>query len=345
MRGRTGGSAFILGVLLLASVARADEHPMSVVLTLTGAPDEVTELDASVRELLTRLSLDVVPEADDPLARVTVVLGEAECTASITNRAGELVSFRRVPRGPSAQVTLEAVAHVVQSAVEELAELERNPLKRRVKVAEPSPPPVVEVPVVETKLPPPRPREGLGLELGALASGRGFGDGSGVVFGGGVVVSLARHGESRWRPVGSFLATYNGPFVTESDIADVSTQTVSLRVLGGVRLQASRRWAFEAQAGGGVDGFVLEARSTALPPNALLRPRLEASPVLTASLTARFAPTETTSVFLGVSADVDLLPRRLVTEVQGTREVLFEAWRVRPTLVLGFSFDVLGGAR
>ena len=335
----------MLCALLLASTAYAEEHPMSVVLTLTGAPDEVTALDASVRELLTRLALDVVPDADDPLARVTVALGADECTASITNRAGELVSFRRVPRGPSAQVTLEAVAHVVQSAVEELAELERNPLKRRVKTPEPSPPPVVEVPAVVTPSAPPAPREGLGLELGALASGRGFGEGSGVVFGGGVVVSLTRHGAARWQPVGAFLATYNGPFTSESTSVDVSTQTVSLRLLGGVRLQASRRWAFEAQGGAGVDGFVLEGRSTTLPPPALLRPHLEASPVLTALVTARFAPTETTSVFLGVSADVDLLPRRLVTDVTGTREVLFEAWRARPTVVLGFSFDVLGGAR
>lgn len=340
--GERGSTALLLvAVLLSTSVHAADARPMSVVLTLSGPEAETQALDASIRELVTRLGLEVVPSAEDPLARVTVELGEAECTASITNRAGALASFRRVARGPSTQVTLEAVAHVVQSAVEELAELERNPPTRRVRVPEPSTPPIVTAPVATP--PPATPGEGLGLELGALASGRAFSEDA-FVFGGGVLVSLRWDRDSRWSPRGSLLATYNGPFTVSNDVVQVSTQSFSVRLLGGVRFRASPRWAFDAEAGAGVDGFVPASSSTTLPPPAVGHPHVEVSPIVTAALTARFGLTASTDLFLGVSLDVDLLPRRYVSDIQGTREELYEAWRARPAVVLGFSFDVLGGA-
>jgi hypothetical protein len=335
----SGGLALVVGLWLCGAAASAEERPLSVVLTITGPADEVAALRASVGELLARLAVRVVPQADAPLARVTVTLGEQTCWASVINGAGEVVSDRQVPRGPSSQVTLEAVALVVQSAVEALAELERHPVARRVRQPKPTPPPRVESPRAEPS--PARSRPALGLEVGAVGSGRGFGEGAAFVLGGGLVVSV-RGGPSRWSPVGSFLATYNGPFSRASDVVEVSAQSFSLRVLGGARLSPAERWAFELLGGGGMDGLVPAGRSTTLPVTALAPPHVEASPVLTALLGARYAPTETTAVFVGVSADVDLLPRRLVAEVQGTREVLFEAWRVRPAVMVGFSFDVLG---
>jgi hypothetical protein len=314
-----------------AAPVGAAERSRAVVLVQTGAAGEVAQLEASVRELVQRLGLELRTDATDALARVAVALGDAECTASITNRAGEVVAFRRVPRGPSSAVTLEAVAHVVQSAVEAVAELERAPPRSR---------PVVAPPVVA-----PVARRGLGLEVGALASGRGLGDGAGALFGGGVAVSLTRRGDAPWRPVGTFLATYTGPLAKTGERVQLSTQTVSLRLLGGARLVATERWALEVEAGGGADGLLPSATSTSLPEGAVRRSRVEVSPVLTAMVALRFAPTRATSLFLAASADVDLWPTRLVTDFLGRREVLFESWRVRPAVLLGFSFDVLAGER
>jgi len=182
----------------------------------------------------------------------------------------------------------------------------------------------------------------MGLELGALANGRAFDDGV-VVFGGGVLVSLRWDLGGRWSPRASLYASYNGPFTVSNDVVQVSTQGFSVRALGGVRFRASKRWAFDGEVGAGVDGFVPASSSTTLPPPALGRPHVEASPVLSAALTARFALTGATDLFLGVGVDVDLWPRRYVSDIQGSREELYEAWRVRPAVWLGFSFDVLGG--
>jgi hypothetical protein len=333
--------AALLCAVTFAAPVGAAERSRAVVLVQTGAAGEVAQLEASVRELVQRLGLELRTDATDALARVAVALGDAECTASITNRAGEVVAFRRVPRGPSSAVTLEAVAHVVQSAVEAVAELERAPPRSRPVVAEPSPPPVVVAPPVVA----PVARRGLGLEVGALASGRGLGDGAGALFGGGVAVSLTRRGDAPWRPVGTFLATYTGPLAKTGERVQLSTQTVSLRLLGGARLVATERWALEVEAGGGADGLLPSATSTSLPEGAVRRSRVEVSPVLTAMVALRFAPTRATSLFLAASADVDLWPTRLVTDFLGRREVLFESWRVRPAVLLGFSFDVLAGER
>jgi hypothetical protein len=256
---------------------------------------------------------------------------------TVHDRRGALVEYRRVARSSSSQVTVEAVAHVVQSAIEALAELERAPPVTRAVIATPlSAPPVVAAPV-DAATP------AVGVELGAFVGGRAFGDGAPFVFGGGVLASLRLEREGAWTPRFSLLGAYNGPFTATSNDVQLSTQSATVRALGGARLSLGRL-AFDGQLAVGFDSLFTDARSTTLAP-ADLRDRHSASPVVGAMLTARVLLTPTTEVMLAATVDVDLLPRRFVSDITGTRTVLFETWRVRPAVLLGFSFDVVGARR
>lgn len=321
--------ALALAWLLGATAAQAQ----LVVLSTRGAPEERARLTASAGELLQRLHLTVVSEAAPGSAVATVVadLGEEGCVVKVSNRGGAVVAVRRVPRAPSSEVTTEAVAHVVQSAVEALLEQERSGPR-----APPAPAP--DVPVATA--PPGSP---LGVELGAVLTARSFGTGAVMVFGGGVLAAVRLPAEGRWAPRFGALVAYTGPFASASEQVQLSTQTVSVRALGGVRL-ALGPFALDGQLGAGFDSLFTETRSTTLL-RAQLRDRHEVSPVLSAQLAARYRIAPTTELLLAATADLDLLPRRYVAELLGERTVLLETWRVRPSILLGFTFDVLAGGR
>jgi hypothetical protein len=101
-------------------------------------------------------------------------------------------------------------------------------------------------------------------------------------------------------------------------------------------------WRLDAAVGGGADVFITEARSNILPPGAVAAVRADASPVLSAQVTGRFGIARSADVWVGVMVDVDLAPRRFVVNVGGTTEELYLPWRVRPAVLLGFSFAPVG---
>jgi hypothetical protein len=328
--------AIALGALLAVTAAHAE----SVVLVTRGGPEERAQLEASVGELLRRLRITVVSEAPsgEALARVAVVLGDVDCVATITDRHAQPVVVRRVARSASSQVTVEAVAHVVQSAVEELAQRERTP--PTVKQQRLSPPPIVAPSLESSGARPP-----VGVELGAMLTGRALAQAAPFNFGAGMVTAVRLQRDGPWSPRLSLLGAYTGPFTTPADdTVQISTQQVSVRLLAGARLEVGR-FAFDGMAGGGFDTLFTETRTSSQLPQTALRDRTDWSPMLGVLLAARISLTPSTGIFVAVSADVDLLPRRFVSDVLGERTVLLETWRVRPAVLLGFSFDVVGERR
>lgn len=310
----------------------------SIQLEVQGEATAREVVVSSVSELLQRLDVGVNSSpGNNRLATVVVTLGEVNVVL-VTDRAGALAERRLVPSGSSVAVTLEAVAHVVQSTVEALLELERMNAQRRLPKAV-TPPPIVEAPAAE----PSAPASGVGVELGAFVSGRSFGAMAPVVVGGGALVSGRLELGGAWSPRLSLLAAYNGPFSASSELVQVSTQSMTLRLLLGTRFSFGR-FSVEGQLGGGVDSLFADARSTTLPRPAV-RDQRPISPMLGALLAGRFLLTPSTEVFLAATVDVDLLPRRFVSDIAGERTVLFESARVRPALLLGFSFDVVGTPR
>ena len=332
---RRGRWSAWLVVLALGAGAAPAQDASGVQLRLEGSAAEREALEASLRELLSRLPVALVPAGDGPaLARVEVALGDPECTVSIVDRAGTVVVSRRLLRSPSSAVTLEAVATVVYSAVAELAEQERHPLSRRV---------LLPAPVTAEQPGGAAPTPAL-VELGAFLAGRSFGAEALTVFGGGLWLGVRLKTRGAWTPRLALHASWFGPFDSDPllTVMQISLQTISLRLLGGVRLSLGPTLSLEGSLGAGVDAFALEGHS-ALPRDSYFRQRLEGSPVVGALLGVRLALSGPATLLLGATADLDLLPRRYVTDVDGVHTVLFETWRLRPGLMAGFTFD-LGGA-
>jgi hypothetical protein len=335
---RARWAAWPLVVALAATPVQAQPRErLAVRVQVDGSAEERTALLASLEELLSRLAVSLALPGEGPvLAQVTVALGTPNCTVAISDRQGTLVTARRLPRGPSTPVTLEAVATVVHATVEALADQARHPAARRVVTpASPSPLPEVAAAAAPASL------ALEAVELGAFLSLRAFGLGAPAVLGGGLWAAVRTRPLGAWTPRLTLAASWSGPFEAEapSHLVQVSTQTVSARLFGGVRTWLSPALAFEGSLGLGADLFAVEGRSTALPPGSYDRFRVQVSPLLGALLALRIAVSGTTSLLVALGADLDLMPRRYVLDLQGSREVLFEAWPVRPMLMAGFSFD------
>ncbi len=305
-----------------------------VVLDASGDDAETRALSATLTELLTRLEVQLRDQGEG-LARVKVELGETESSVSIFTRGNVLAMFRRLPRASTPALTIEAVAHVVQSAVEELVELERHPPPVASKPL--SPPPIVVLRGGPPLVTAPPPRGGVGLELAPMIGGRSFASNAPFVFGGGVAASLLVDVAGAWTPRMTLLGLYNGPFDAAGSAVEIAIQSVSLRALGGVRW-TSGRFGVDLQLGGGADALLMSAHSS----YQVMRDHAEWSPTITALAGVRYSLTDTTDLFLAVTGDVDLLPRRfLVQDTGGAKDLLVETWRVRPALMLGFSFDLI----
>jgi hypothetical protein len=302
-----------------------------------GSAEERAAFLASLEELLSRLAVSLAPPGDGPaLAHVAVALGSPDCTVSISDRQGSLVTARRLPRGPSAPVTLEEVATVVHATVEALADQARHPAARRV-VMPATLPPLPEV----AAAPEPAALPLEAVELGAFLTGRSFGVEAPAVFGGGLWAALRTRPLGAWTPRLTLLASWSGPFEAEppSRLIQLSIQTVSARLYGGVRTWLTSALALEGSLGLGLDLFAVEGRSISLPQGSFDRLRLQGSLLLGALVALRIAVSGATSLLIAAGADLDLMPRRYVIDLNVGREVLFEAWPVRPALVAGFSFD------
>lgn len=340
-------SLLTLGSLRVEASGAEPMPPRKVALAILAPRGESRALLVSVGELLGRLGLTVVPSpaGEAVLASVVVQCTEVECAVSIARPAGPVLQLRRVPRGSSSPVTTEAVAHVVQSLVEELAEADLAPASP--KADPPAPPSTGAAVVVESLAPAPlevalEPGDGRGLELGAWVSGRAVTDQALFVPGGGLA--------SAWRfpswgvlgPAVAVSAGYHGAFAASSALVTTGTQSVSLRLMAQARYSLGGALSLVAGVGAGTDIFITSTSSEFLEPSEYRAESVEVAPVVTAAFGVRGRVSPRVALFASLSADLDLAPRRYLTLVQGTRSLLFETWRVRPTLAVGFTFELWG---
>lgn len=347
-----------IAALLLASLAHASdpavwaqgvERGRVVSLTVSGSTTEGRSLFASVNELLGRFGLRVVA---DPLvegtivARVSAELGRDLCVVSISKPSGSVLQVRRVSRGPSTAVTIEAVAHVIQSSVEELIELDRPRVPHRPPDARPEPePPTPPEPLaasasLELQVGP-RVR-GPGVELGAYMSGRSFTSDALIVMGAGLLTALrfpSSQGISPWLAV-SF--NWNGPFVTRLSTPPVKTitQTLSMRLLAQARFPLGASFALDVGLGAGADVFLSKSVTTSLSAEELSTDLVVPSAILLASVGLRARVSSFAEIVLALAGDFDLSRHTYVSLLAGTRTPLFQHWLIRPALTLGFSFDL-----
>lgn len=372
-------SRSLLVALVLSSAALAEPK----VVTLEVGPDvaEKALLRQALRELLSRLELTLAPDGQKPsqvLMHFHVArLASGELWLQGHDAKGTQRFERRLPPGP-AQLQVESAAHVLHATCEALLATPAPPPPApapKPKVAALAPPPAEATPPVPEVAPAPEPTPApeppapeppppslappvviatpepaptaeptgppLQLQAGAFLTGRLSGALSGAGVGGELAVRLPV-----WR---RFTVTSHafGQWGLEAGdaLVRVRTQTFSLRVLAGARWLERERFALDASLGGGVDVATTVASSSTLPQSRLRPPRTDAIGELAAQVTARFEVARHLELFVALALEVDLRPRRFVAQLGDEAQVVAAPWPVRPSLLLGASFDALGAVR
>lgn len=355
------GVTLAFGVVALltqsAEVRAAEERSVEVVL-LGGGKDTGSLVD-TVRELLGRLGLVVnvhAVNADDDaakvlrgasIARVIVDLrGTDETVLTVDGREGE-PARRKVRRDPSAPVAREELAHAIQSAIEAqlLIDGDRPPPVATIDSAEP----IVQGPVAVTFPPPPAPHDAKaptaanaswGLDVTPLGGAGLFASEVPpvAVLGGEIGIS-SRRGLA---PSASVAVRGTLPFDGEADSVSAHGSTVALRVQGGLEMVRAS-WIIVGAVGGvGMDVIAVEPRSRTLPPNVLGGASTRVDPILSLAVKVSFPIVSSVALTAMLGGDVDLVARRYVVDVGGTQDVALSPWRVRPTLLIGFTFTPFG---
>lgn len=372
MTWKSRACAVVASILVVsaAPLARADEPARIshvarhvVELNVTGAQDDVTVLDATIRELLGRLQLVVTrgPALDGTtvLARVKVEMtsvGGARVEV-VDARDGHVVMQRTVPKEGSASITREAIAHAVQSAVEAQLLDAETPAAEPPATAptpEPEPPPapapVTPAPLEQSAAEPtkdvvverPASRSTMALDVATFGGFGPMARGSGIVPRVGAGVTLASR--SGLRPALTLLGAYALPFQNDTTFVSSRASFVSVRALPSVQVVGFSQVAIDLSAGGGFDILSVQPTSSVLPASALGDNSTRIDPMLTSMLTARIGIVPGVVLLASAGIDVDLSTRAYVVDVGGARTDVLSPWRVRPAILIGFAFTAFGAA-
>jgi hypothetical protein len=341
----------LLVVAGVASSARALGRPV-VEVFVAGPAEDAESLEASLRELLLRLGLDMravtvddldsaaaAPPAEDVLVRARVDLRSPDVALVVlSDPTGRRPDLRRfVPRRDSPSVFLEEVAHVAQAGTESLlsGEPASPPSAAPSQPSPPSPPPA-EKPLAGEPARPSSRR----FDLATFATASSLARDAGVVFGVGLAGRLEL-GRGPGRPALWVLGAYHFPFGSGSFPVEVHASMWSLRFLPSISLLETGRVGVEAGAGAGADFFVL-THGIASPDVAVDADRTDVSPILSAMVAARVEIAGSTSALLAATLDWDLTPREYLFASNAGTTSLVRPFPLRPGLSLGLAFDVAG---
>jgi len=343
-----------------------------VSVSVAGSAADADRLDAALRELLGRLGASLSLQRVDHIEHAAgrPVVGAAawvgiDLTAAdravvtvVDTAAGAPVLWRVLEHSGSRQILLEEAAHVVHTALESvLAALPtRDPgepvtepaVPTTAPAQQPTTTPTTKAPLEATSPPPPptRPvatepaeRAVWGMDAAALLGGHGIGDAAGIVLGGAAALSAGyRHGP--WRAGGWLTAEYRVPFDIDDSAASPRAQAVALRSFPTLAMFQTHLVALELGVGGGIDIFTVDHRFE----DALGRGRSQSStkisPILTGMLVLHLAVVD--NVQFVTLAGVDIDPSRPRLEVRHDLPEDATPWVVRPSLMLGVSFTMVG---
>ncbi len=358
-RAAGGVAALLLGLTCARrasalDASRAPDTPRVVDLTVRG--EEPGALEDTLRELMARLRVSVsarpegaAPNGDDVLAHIQVDLSSPSeaVIVVVDGRSGRVILRRSVARASaSASIVREELAHAAQSAVESelLADADRPP-----PAPPPAPPPVASLvtpappPAAEAPSPRVARAPSLALDVATLVGGGPFANGVGPVVrvGGGVVLSSRRG----LRPSLSVTAEYAPPFESNPSTVVSRTSLFSVRAIPALEVVRSSWMAVDLGAGGGFDVLAVSPRSPVLPASSLAASTTRTDPVLSAVVAAHFPLVPSVVLSLLVGADADLATRTYVLHEGSAETGVLAPWRVRPTVLAGFTFTALGEGR
>lgn len=334
-----------------------------VVIELAGEPAAVAAVENILRERLATPGLDasfstidavdpaavVAPSAaqDGELARVWLDLrAEGRITLYLVDGKRERVLVRHFARYDNPEVAREELGHVVELALVALKAGERIGIGREAAQADlapaaptpapPPPPPKAEAPAP----PPPQPRAATHLRAGAFYEAQVYAGGPELWSGPGAVVDL------RHRPAPSKLgygALVSGQYRLPSSAggagASMRFDSGAVHALAVGTLAISTPAELAVGIGGGLDFLNAEARGERTSHLGEARVRfaegsLRVLPTLRALVRYEHA-VPSLRLFAGVGIDVPVESARYLLARPGESVVLFEAWSVRPFLLVG----------
>lgn len=319
-------------VLLTGASAFAQGRSVAVLRDVKPAPS--SSLEASLREMLGRLDVNLDPSAGDggvpALAVIDVDFSSGQIVVDSPSR---VVTIRRtLPLEASGDVATETAATLIASSIDVL--LHTDPPRQPIKVETPEPMVLQVAPLTAPKLSP------VGLDLGVGLGAKLLGGSATVDFGGSIHALLSI-------PLGTQLpgvlaaVTFQPGFDLTGDTVTLRGSLLSLRLF--VQLEMIR-WKFgrlEAGAGGGLDRFAFTPLQRE---GELFRPmggRVAVAPIVSGLITYRFPVGDTVHLFASMVVDGDLRPARMMLGPASPDMNDPRPWTVRPSLQLGVSFAPL----
>jgi multisubunit Na+/H+ antiporter MnhC subunit len=306
-------------------------------------------------------------------ARVQVDLRSAGDAVLVIEGKRQTPKQRILHRDPSAIVAREEIAEAIESAA--LSQLFADPEKRRGAAtpdaspgsgdSTPSPPSTPAAvspgpgpsgaPRAATNAVPggagappvlpddlahvnPTPRSPLSVEVSTLAGSGWFASASGpVVALGGDVALSSRNG---WRL--AFSARSVLPFMASADQVNCHASAFVLRGLAGIEIVRTARFALLSGAGGGADVVREEPSSPVFTPDVLGEATTRVDPMVSAFVATHMELVAGVALTFALVGDLDLMPSRYVVVRGAEVDSVLAPWRVRPTLLAGFTFTALG---
>lgn len=373
-------AAIILAALTSTVIAHADPNGPTGAALSTPAPRRTVDfvvrstadedpkpLEETIRELLSRLSLTVVPR--DPkdvmppglLARVNVdTTSAAGVHVFVESAAGATLLDRTIPHDVNRSITHEQIASAVRGAIEAEILVDEDRVAGRAPpvVEPPATPTATEPPTPPPTPPPPPPAPAIATpperDVGvatpstpafavdiATMGGAGFfsSDVGPVVRVGGAIAVSSRRG---LRPSLAVGVLYAFPFDADTRYIEAKGSLISVRALPSVELLHRSWFAVDVNAGGGVDVLRVEPASTILPASTFRSATTRVNPVLTGGVTGRVALASDVVATLSLLTDVELTNRQYVIEDRGAPVSVLSPGTVRPMLLAGFSFAAFG---
>jgi hypothetical protein len=339
--------------------AAGDQHMRRtrVVIELAGEDAAVSAAQSVLRERLSGSDLEVATSAiqavdtavvltplgarDDELAHLWIDLRDPDrVTLYLVDGKRERVLVRHFARHQNPEVAREELGHVVELAVIALRAGERIGIGRedaRDQLAPASapivaaPPPRAEAPVA----PPARKAPPLDLRAGAFFEAQAYGGGPELWSGPGLM------GEVRRKPASSKVA-YGALISAQYRLpANADTASTTMRFEGGAAhllavgtVAISRPAELAFALGGGIDLLHTEAHGDRASEVRFAEGHTRLVPALRALVRYEHA-IPSLRLFAGLGVDVPVESARYLLARPGESVVLFEAWRIRPFLVVG----------
>jgi len=342
--------------------AHGEQEERGVVVAVAGRDEERAAVASSLRELLSRLGLEMQdsgsseppwssdarkPAANGVRARVWVDARRSD-RVDISVQAARGGGFdppvvRVVPRGDASEIVVERVAHAVHATLESLLV---HPEDSASSSSTPGSPPSAEPLSATANQDSGRPFRAawVGLDATAFASCTGIASAAGPVFGGGASLDVVARNLAL-RPSLWLSAAVEESFDAQGPDMALETNVSSFRALPSAELLRFPVFDLDFGAGFGVDLFHTIPRDARRGTVKLGEAKTLGDPLVEAQVLSRIRITQGARLLVGVQLDYDFATHRYTAlDRFNNSSAVLQPWAVRPAAILGLCFPLAGAA-